>query len=358
MITPDQDAGSVRMLAMLQLMVELGCKVSFVADNIEYRQPYVSQLQQAGIEVWHHPFVASVAQFLSERGQDFDVIMFCRHYIATRYLTEVRKWAPQAKIVFDTVDLHYLREQRLAQLDGSVALQESAEMTRQQELGVVAGSDVTLVVSSIEQELLAKELPAASVEILTIIHETRYATQSFGERTGLIFVGGFRHPPNLDAVTWFVAEVWPLVQSRQPGMTLTIVGSNMPISIQQLQAPNVIVAGFVEDMDPLLDRARISIAPLRYGAGVKGKVNQAMACGLPVVATSVAAEGMNLKDGQELLLADSAESFADAVMRLYNDEVLWNHLAENGRRHIQAHFSRARARSTLAKLISIKMSKP
>ena len=355
MITPDQDAGSVRMLAMLELLVELDCKVSLVADNIEYRQPYVGQLQQAGIEVWHHPFVDSVAQLLAERGKDFDVIIFCRHYIAARYLPEVRNWAPQAKIVFDTVDLHYLREQRLAELDGSKALHESAQATREQELGVIAGSDLTLVVSSVEQELLAKELPSAKVDIVTIIHETRDADQQFTDRTGLIFVGGFRHPPNVDAVTWFVAEVWPLVQQKQPDMIFTIVGSNMPGAIRDLSAPNVVVAGFVEYMDPLLDAARISIAPLRYGAGVKGKVNQAMACGLPVVATSAAAEGMGLNDGDDLLIADSPAAFADAVVRLYNDQKLWDHLAEGGKRNIEAHFSRARAKRTLATLVGVEV---
>jgi glycosyltransferase involved in cell wall biosynthesis len=353
MVTPDQDAGSVRMLAMLELLVEIGCKVSFVADNIEFRQPYVGQLQQAGVEVWHHPFVDSVAQLLAERGKDFEVIMFCRHYIAARYLADIRKWAPQAKIVFDTVDLHYLREQRLAQLDGSKALLESAEATRQQELGVIAGSDLTLVVSSAEQELLAKELPSAAVDIVTIIHETRQAAQKFGDRTGLLFVGGFRHPPNVDAVTWFVGEVWPLVQKKEPEMTLTIVGSNMPNTIRELVAPNVVVAGFVENMDPLLDATRISVAPLRYGAGVKGKVNQAMACGLPVVATSVAAEGMNLQDGEDLLIADSPQAFANAVLRLYNDEALWNHLVEGGKRSIEANFSRTRAKGTLAALVGV-----
>ena len=356
MITPDQDAGSVRMLAMLELLVELGCKVSLVADNIEYRQPYVGQLQQAGVEVWHHPFVDSVAQLLSERGKDLDVIIFCRHYIAARYLSDIRNWAPQAKIVFDTVDLHYLREQRLAQLDGSKALLESAEATRQQELGVIAGSDLTLVVSFVEQELLAKELPSAAVDIVTIIHDTRQAAQKFGDRTGLLFVGGFRHPPNVDAVTWFVGEVWPLVRQKEPDMTLTIVGSNMPSSIRELKAPNVVVAGFVENMDPLLDSSRISIAPLRYGAGVKGKVNQAMACGLPVVATSAAAEGMNLQDGEDLLIADSPQAFAAAVVRLYNDQTLWEHLAEGGKRNIGKHFSRARAKQTLAELVSIDIS--
>lgn len=355
MISPDHDSGSVRMLAMLELLVELGCKVSLIADNLEFRQPYVGQLQQAGVEVWHHPFVQSVAQLLAERGKDYDVIIFCRHYIAAPYLTEVRNWAPQARIVFDTVDLHYLREQRLAELDGSEGLYASARATRQQELSVIARSDVTLVVSPIEQDLLAQELPSANVKILSNIHELQPPGRSFSKRTGLIFVGGFRHPPNVDAVNWFVGEVWPLLQRKQTDITLTVVGSNMPASIRELSVSNVHVAGFVADLDPLLDSARISIAPLRYGAGVKGKINQAMAYGLPVVATIAAAEGMDLQDGENLLIADSPEAFADAVVRLYNDEELWCRLAEGGRRNIRDHFSRSRAKRTLATLVGVEM---
>ena len=235
-------------------------------------------------------------------------------------------------------------------------MHDSAQATRQRELGVIKGSDLTLVVSSVEKELLAQELPAAAVDILTNIHETRHANQPFAQRTGLLFVGGFRHPPNADAVNWFVNEVWPLVQHKQPDITLTIVGSNMPGSIREISAPNVVVAGFVHDIDPLLDSARISIAPLRYGAGIKGKVNQAMACGLPVVATTTAVEGMDLTDNEDLLIADSPEAFADSVIRLYNDEELWNHLAERGKRNIEVNFSRARAKCTLAELVGVQQA--
>jgi glycosyltransferase involved in cell wall biosynthesis len=154
-------------------------------------------------------------------------------------------------------------------------------------------------------------------------------------------------------VNWFVGEVWPLVLQHRTDIKLTIVGSNMPATIRELTAPNVVVAGFVEHIDPLIDRARISIAPLRYGAGVKGKINQAMACGLPVVATDVAAEGMDLHHGEELLVADSPQAFADAVLRLYDDESLWQRLATGGRRNIEKHFSRSVARNVLARVAGV-----
>ncbi len=353
MITPDQDAGSVRMQAMLELMLELGCKVSFIADNLEYRQPYARALQQAGVEVWHSPYVHSVAQFLEKRGGDFDTIVLCRHYIAAPYMSSIRQWAPRATIVFDTVDLHYLRETRQAELERSPTLQATARRTRAQELDVINRSDLTLVVSSVEQTLLAREAPAAAVRILSLIHEPRPSGRSFGQRQGLLFIGGFRHPPNADAMLWFVAEVWPLVRQHLPQVELTIVGSNMPEQLHALAGPGIVVAGFVERVEPLLDRARISLAPLRYGAGIKGKIIQAAACGLPVVATSVASEGTDLEDGQSLLVADTAADFASAVVRLYGDEALWNRLAASGREQVRRHFSRACARETLRELLRL-----
>ncbi|MDD0839969.1 glycosyltransferase [Curvibacter sp. HBC61] len=352
MITPDQDSGSVRMLAMLELLIEQGCKVSFVADNLECRQPYVAQLQRIGVEVWFSPYIQSVAQLLEERGALYDTIMFCRHYIAAPYMARIREWAPQATIVFDTVDLHYLREQRLAELENSPSLLATSQKTREQELGVIRQCDITVVTSPVEVEVLATETPGAQVHVVSNIHEVRPGGPGYAEREGLLFIGGFRHPPNIDAVEWFVGEVWPLVRPRLPGVTFTVVGSHMPPSIKALEGDGVIVQGYVEDVDPLIDSARISLAPLRYGAGVKGKINQAMAYGLPVVATVVAAEGMSLQAGVDLLVADTPQAFADEVVRLYQDEPLWNSLADHGRANIEQYFSRATAAKALAGLIA------
>jgi GT2 family glycosyltransferase/glycosyltransferase involved in cell wall biosynthesis len=352
MITPDQDSGSVRLLAMLELLVAQGHKVSFVADNLECRQPYVSQLQRLGVEVWFGPYVESVAQLLEQRGELYDTIFFCRHYIAAPYMARIRQWAGQARIVFDTVDLHYLREQRLAELENSPAMMATAQKTREQELGVIRACDVTLVVSPVEQGILSTEVPGADVRVLSNIHEPEPVGPGYTQREGLLFIGGFRHPPNIDAVEWFLAEVWPLVRARLPQLVFTVVGSHMPVHLKALSGPGVNILGYVEDVNPLLARARISVAPLRYGAGVKGKVNQAMAHGLPVVATGVASEGMGLRPGIDLLVADEPQAYADEIVRLYGDEALWLSLAANGRANIEQHFSRANAARTLAELVA------
>jgi GT2 family glycosyltransferase/glycosyltransferase involved in cell wall biosynthesis len=353
MITPDQDSGSVRMQALLDILVGMGVHVTFVADNLEYRQPYVRELQQQGVEVWYAPHIQSVTQLLEQRGALFDTVMICRHYIASPLIAAVRQHAPQAQLWFDTVDLHYLREERLAALEQSSRLADVAAVTKQQELGVIAACDLTLVVSPVEQALLAQTLPDAKVAILSNIHEPLDHTPGYSEREGLLFVGGFQHPPNVDAVTWFVQEVWPLVHAQAPDMKVRIVGSKMPDSLRSLAGPGIEIVGFVQDIDPLLAQSRISIAPLRYGAGVKGKVNQAMSHGLPVVATPAAVEGMDLTHGKHVLVADTPAVYAQEIIRLYKDPVLWQHLVDGGKANVAKTFSRDVAREELRRQLKI-----
>jgi GT2 family glycosyltransferase/glycosyltransferase involved in cell wall biosynthesis len=353
MITPDQDAGSVRMQALLEILVGMGVHVTFVAENLEYRQPYVRDLQQQGVEVWYSPHIQSVTQLLEQRGALFDTVMICRHYIASPLIAAVRQHAPQAQLWFDTVDLHYLREERLAALEQSSSLAEVAAVTKKQELGVMAACDLTFVVSPVEQALLAQTLPDAKVAILSTIYEPLDHSPGYSEREGLLFVGGFQHPPNVDAVTWFVQEVWPLVHAQVPEMKVRVVGSKMPDSLRSLAGPGIEILGFVQDIDPLLAQSRISIAPLRYGAGVKGKVNQAMSHGLPVVATPAAVEGMDLTHGEHVLVADSPAVYAQEIIRLYNDPLLWQHLVDGGKANVAKTFSRDVAREELARQLKM-----
>ena len=172
MLTPDHDAGSVRMQAILEIATSLRCKCTFVADNLEHREPYVSALQQRGVEVLFHPYVRSIAELLMTRGREFDVIMLSRHYIAARHIDAVREAAPHALVVFDTVDLHFLREERLAELDGGRAAALSARTRRDEELALIRKADVTLVVSPVEREVLRGLAPASRVMRLSTIHES------------------------------------------------------------------------------------------------------------------------------------------------------------------------------------------
>jgi len=353
MLTPDQDAGSVRMQALLEIATALRCKVTFVADNLEHREPYVSALTARGVEVLFHPYVGSIAELLVTRAREFDIIMLSRHYIAARHVDTVRKAAPRALIVFDTVDLHFLREERLAALDGGRLAGLSARAKRGEELALIAKADVTLVVSEAEQAVLHELAPAARVLLLSTIHEPVADVPPWHARRGIVFIGGFEHPPNVDAVRWYAREVLPHVRRRLPGVITYVIGSRMTASVEALAADDLVVLGYVPDIVPYLGGCRVSISPLRYGAGVKGKINTAMSYGLPVVATTASVEAMHLADGVDVLVADEPEAFAAAIATLHEDRVLWERLSAAGRDNIARHFSRAVARDALKALLAL-----
>jgi glycosyltransferase involved in cell wall biosynthesis len=352
MLTPDLDSGSMRMRAILEILTALKCKVTFVADNLEYRQPYVGELAQRGIEVLFQPYVRSIADLLSKRGREFDLVMLSRHYIAAKHIDAVRAFAPDAMIVFDTVDLHFLRAERLAELDGGVAAKASARAKRDEELALIRKADVTLVVSPVEEGLLGTLLPGAPVLLLSNIHDAMPEGKPFAERNGIVFIGSFQHPPNVDGVLWYAREILPRLRERLPGVPTYVIGSGPPASIRALAADDFVVTGYVKDVSTYFTGCRLSVSPLRYGAGVKGKINLAMSYGLPVVATSPSVEGMHLEPGDDVLVADDPDAFAEAVTRLYGEEALWQRLSAGGRDNVRTHFSRDVARSALTRLIA------
>ncbi len=352
MITPDQDAGSVRLLNLLAILKAEGHHVTYIADNLDGNPKYARLLTGMGVELLHGRCAGSVRAVLRERGPTLDTIMFCRYYIAAQYVGTVRTLAPNARIIFDTVDLHFVREEREAVLLQNPAMHRAAAATRAKELRVIAKSDVTLVVSEFEKSLLAQIEPQARVEIISMIHSPVAMPAPLEEREGILFIGGFRHPPNIDAVQWYAAEVLPRLRELVPDVTTTIVGSNMPDDIKALSQTGLDVRGFVEHTEPLLQRARVSIAPLRFGAGIKGKINEAMIYGIPVVATSCAVEGMHLRNELDVLVADDPLAFAQAIARAYLDATLWNTLSQAGIGNVHTHFSADAALPTVRALFT------
>jgi O-antigen biosynthesis protein len=351
MITPDQDSGSIRMFNLLKILKEENCGVTFLADNLEGTEKYRQQLESLGVEVVHGAWAGTTRRFLRERGSEFDTIVFCRHYIASPYIDTVRVHAPNARIVFDTVDLHYLREEREAKLLNNSAMLASAAATRSKEIALVRKCDVTLVVSDVEKTEIALHVPEARVEVVSNIHIPKSASNLFDDRKGILFVGGFRHPPNADAILWYAADVMPHLTRLLPGVVTHVVGSNVTDAISALHSDALHIHGYVENIEPLLEQTKVSIAPLRYGAGVKGKVNEAMNYGIPVVATSCAVEGMHVTHESDVLIADDPEAFARAIARIYSDSALWVKLADGGRKNIQTHFSIDAARATVLRAL-------
>ncbi|MFD2111112.1 glycosyltransferase [Thiorhodococcus fuscus] len=358
MVTPDRESGSLRMLNLFRILQGLGYKVTFAAANLEAPQPYVADLQRIGIEVLYRPYVRSIASHLARCGRDYDLVILSRADAAAQTMKAVRRHCTAARILFDTVDLHFLRERRLAELKGDRATHLVAEMRKRQELDLMRQADLTLVVSETERALLAEEAPDVEVRLVSNIHRIFGSAKPPEQRRDLLFIGAFAHPPNSDAMVYFCKEILPLVRAELPDVRLKIIGTDPPIEVQECAGQGVEILGYVPDVTGYLADSRISVAPLRYGAGVKGKVNQSLAHGLPVVATSIAAEGMHLRDGDSILIADTPADFASAVVRLYRDDALWTRLSDGGLAVMERHFGFAAAECALRSALGLEETRP
>ncbi|HEU0274441.1 MAG TPA: glycosyltransferase [Candidatus Udaeobacter sp.] len=349
---PDHDSGSLRMFQILKLLHQLGHRITFVADNLANESPYVGELQKRGIEVVYHPYIRKVRDYLASHGSSFDVVMLSRCDFARRHIADVRLHAPQAHIIFDTVDLHYLREDREAELTQDPGRRQTAEEKRRLEHELIEQTDETWVVSPVEQQLLRRDWPGKSIQVVSNIVDIPASRTPFSLRRDWLFIGGFQHRPNIDAVVYFVQKIYPLVSEQLPDAKFYIIGDKAPPEIVALTSERIVVAGLQRDVRPFFDTVKLSVAPLRFGAGVKGKINQSMAFGVPVVATSLAVEGMELSDREDILVADEPEHFARALLELYESEELWTRLSENGIKKTRELYSPDAARKKLDFLLS------
>jgi GT2 family glycosyltransferase len=349
---PDKDAGSVRMFHILNILHQLGHRVTFIPGNLASIPPYTDELQKRGIEVIYHPYVKKVRDYLIAHGSSFDAVVLSRCDFARKHIADVRIFAPQSRIIFDTVDLHFLREESEAHLTGDPEIQRSAQETQQLEHELIDQTDETWVVSSVEQKLLREARPDKSIEIVSTIAAVPGSKTPFARRRDWLFIGGFQHTPNVDAVLFFVHKIYPLVSEHLPDAKFYIIGDKAPPEIVALATERIIVAGWQRDIRPFFDSAKLSVAPLRFGAGIKGKINQSMGFGVPVVATTLAVEGMPLINRKDILVADEPEDFAQALIELYESEELWKRVSENGIRKTRALYSTEAAREKLKLLFS------
>lgn len=349
---PDRDSGSLRMFNLLRVLHGLGHEVTFLPDNLADIPPYGDQLRKHGIIVLHHPYARSIREYLQTEGRGFNIIILSRCDFARKHVADVREFAPKSHLIFDTVDLHFLREKREAAITGQRDNRERAREKRQIEFDLIQETDQTWVVSPVEREVILSSHPHSSVEVVSNIVELPGSVTPFAERRDILFIGSFQHPPNTDGVLFFSREILPLVQERIPDLRFYIIGDKAPPEVVALSSERVILTGYQPDVSIYFNTVTLSVAPLRYGAGVKGKINQSMAFGVPVVATSVAAEGMDITNREEGLIADTPETFAEAVIELYRSESLWNRISKHGLRKTQKFYSMEAARQQFLRIFS------
>lgn len=351
--SPTADAGSVTTTKIIGLFQQLGYKVTFApVDNLLFERDLTPALQGSGVECLYAPYVSDLGQHLAAFGRVYDVIHVFRYSVLDKVLPLLKRHCPRVKIVFNNMDLHYLRVERQAETEQSSERREQARAMKAAELKVMAAADVICVPSLTEEALLKEALPGCRVALMPyIVDESRPVNRSTPPRD-VMFLGGFRHTPNLDAIEWFARAVWPLVARRVKDARFVIVGAHPTPAIQALaRQPNIAVTGRVEDLEPWFARTRVFVAPMRYGAGVKGKIYSALAHGTPVVSTPMGAEGMGLEAGVDVLEAETPEGFAEAVVRLYEDDALWAALSEAGPKRMARYHGMAAGEAALRTIL-------
>ncbi|HEX7176447.1 MAG TPA: glycosyltransferase, partial [Pyrinomonadaceae bacterium] len=331
--TPDRDAGSARMFHILRSLARWSRPV-FIPFNRPTGTNYESLLWREGIET---ASLVDYARLLRERRPY--AAIFSRPEVADALLEDVRRASPGIKIVYDMVDAYFIRIGREAELSGDARARAEAARYREIETRLAQASDLFWCASPEDRRALEREVSGRPVEIIPTIHTPHGRGLPFDERRDLLFVGNLYHRPNSDGVQHFMREIFPLVREALPGVRLTIVGDNSSPEISAYASDAVRVTGYVPDVDPFFERSRVFVAPIRFGAGVKGKIGESLAYGLPVVTTPVGAEGMGLEDGTSAMITPDARAFADAVVRLYLDGELWQKLSDNGYAHVREHFS-------------------
>lgn len=338
--TPDRDSGSLDVFNSIRILIGLGYRVTFIPEsNLLPLGPYTAALERLGVECLSYRDTFSVQEYLRRIGDQLDVVMLFRAPVAIRHSAAVRRYCPAAKLIFSTIDLHFLREARSR--NGHEGLDRSRmTLLHRAELRCIQEADHSIVISEAELDVVHRELPGVPVSVVPLVREFEVApTRNFNARSGLAFVGNYQHPPNIDAVLFFLKDVWPIIHKRLPDARFFVVGSYMPEVIYEAKSEGVELLGFVDCLDELFGQIRLSVAPLRVGAGLKGKVATSLGYGVPIVMTTIAAEGMGLQNGDDALIADDPAAFAEAVIRIYSDTALWDRLSIRGAEAARRLFS-------------------
>ncbi|MBS0560121.1 MAG: glycosyltransferase [Proteobacteria bacterium] len=345
---PDRDAGSRTMISFMRALKQAGMIVKFLPANLHPTPRYTEALQDEGVEVLWGADGDFFRRWLAENGADIDWVLLSRPHIAEIFLPDLRARF-RGRIVYYGHDLHFRRLAQQAEALGDARAAAEAAKSEALERRVWRLSDVVLYPSEAEAEEVRRLEPAVTTRAVL-----PYAFESFGTPRPapagklLLFVGGFAHPPNAEAASWFAAEVLPLIRARMPEARLAIVGSNPSTKVRALAGEAVTIAANVsdEELAAWYARARVAVIPLTFGAGVKLKVVEALREGLPLVTTPVGAEGLPDLAQTAAVRAD-AQGFADAACELLRDDAAWAARSAAQIAYAEQRFSAAALRRSL-----------
>lgn len=360
--TPDRNSADFRLTRLLQLLARahdvwvcvLGEQRQVERIGAEAVARYRAELGACGVHLADGPLGAALQARL------YAAVLFEWHFPAVALLDTVRLQQPRAHIVVDSVDVVFHRLEAKARVSGQAEDAARAERTKRMELEVYRKADLVITVTDADAEILRQEVPDTPTFTIPNIHPLHELVGIAGcDAKQLLFIGSYARPggeTNIDAMRYFCGDVLPLVVAAVPEVRLRIVGGPRNPDIDALASPHVDVLGFVPETRPFLQTSAISIAPLRFGGGMKGKIGEAMSFGLPVVTTTTGIEGFGLTPGKHALVGDTPRAFADHVIALLRDAALRQRVGYAGHRFISDHYSdvavQARVQTLFAQLES------
>lgn len=351
----DKDAGSRTTFQYLQLFTSLGMNVKFIGDNYYKHEPYTTVLQQLGIEVLFGGYYAENWQkWILENEKYFDYILLNRPHISSKYIDFLRS-NTKVKIYYYGHDLHFYRELKEYEITNDKKKLSSSKEWKKIEYDLFKKADVVLTPTLKEKNLIQADFTNKRIEVMPAFF---YPTipppiDNFDRRNDIMFVGGFAHGPNLDAVLWYIEKIHPLVLEKMPRTRLIVVGSNVPPQIQKLASASIIIKGFVSDqeLEELYKTVKLIVIPLRYGAGLKGKTVEAMVNGLPFVSTSFGLEGLQVENW--LQPHDNEQDFAKEIISLYNDPEALKKMSAKMNEYARENFTSEAAAITFKKIFNL-----
>ena len=354
---PDRSSADLRMYTILELLAGQGHQCHyFIINYTAWSQNKVSptdliryqnSLEALGIQLHTHNMDRTLLNY------DFDVIYFKYFYPAEKTIALIRLLQPNTKIVVDSVDIVYARLFAKAKLESNSEYYAEAEGIKSRELATYAQADLTVTITSEDTDVLVQDLPDINTFIIPNIHEIHIAESEKLPYPSLVFIGVFSHEPNVDGVLYFYHEIWPQIIKSHPDTHWFIIGGKPPPEIKRLACSNIEVMGYVPETLPYLKKSWISIAPLRFGAGMKGKVGEAMAAGIPVVTTDFGAQGLDVRNGEQLLIATTADEYAEQINGLIVDSDKRKYIGNQGLLFIESHYSTQAVSIILVKFIKI-----
>lgn len=361
----DRSGSDMRLMQVIRRLVAAGHKVTYIGRNGANRDRYEPQLLDLGLTVFCNDAerlrglaidVEQTWKFENVlKNGSFDVAIFFHWYwsgisVTEHYLDDVRKFSPATKVVVLTDDRHGIREWRMADLSNLSTDRERALDLLVRETATYRTADLVLAITEDDRRGLIEMVPDLPIELLPMTADTHVSSLGFEDRRDFVFLANFDNLANRDASAWFCDEIWPRIRKRMPLAKLYIAGNNIPEELGK--RPGIQLLGHVASLEDTLEKYRVFVSPIRFGTGIKTKNLTALGNGIPLITTTIGAEGMSLTDGENAIIEDAAGAFANKAVELHNNRDLWEKLAVNGRKHIEAQFSTTRLDAQIAKIMA------